>query len=337
MSVVDDLFSVRDQVALVTGGASGLGYAFASILADAGARVVIADWDQAGLKDAVTSLGESALRAREAAGLPRPARDEPPLVQGRPVDVSDRTAVHDLVDHVAGQHGRIDIVFANAGIARGRPPLLPAGWLDDMDMSDYKALIDVNLHGVVYTVQAAARHMKRQKSGSIVTTASTAGLRNDPYTPYSYTIAKAAVVNFTKQAAHDLARWGVRVNAIAPGPFKTNLGGKREPTSADAEEMWKAVVPLGRMGDPAEIRGLALLLASNAGSFMTGGVYPVDGGALLQGPSLPPAGELGAGASARYRRVRASVASHNRRACFGWLGPLAQIALPYQARVCRAN
>ena len=127
-------------------------------------------------------------------------------------------------------------------MARGRPPLLAEGWLDDMSMTDYNALIDVNLHGVVYTVQAAARHMKRQRSGSIVTTASTAGLRNDPYTPYSYAIAKAGVVNFTKQAAHDLARWNVRVNAIAPGPFKTNLGGGA-PTSAAAEEMWNGDAP----------------------------------------------------------------------------------------------
>ena len=194
-----------------------------------------------------------------------------------------------LVDRIVDVHGKIDIVFANAGVARGRPPLLAEGWLDDMSMTDYNALIDVNLHGVVYTVQAAARHMKRQRSGSIVTTASTAGLRNDPYTPYSYAIAKAGVVNFTKQAAHDLARWNVRVNAIAPGPFKTNLGGGG-PTSAAAEAMWKAVVPLGRMGDPAEIKGLALLLASNASSFMTGGIYPIDGGALLQGPSLPAIG-----------------------------------------------
>ena len=210
----------------------------------------------------------------------------PPLISGRKLDVSDATAVRAFVDRIVEAHGRIDIVFANAGVARGRPPLLAEGWLDDMSMTDYQALIDVNLHGVVYTVQAAARHMKRQRSGSIVTTASTAGLRNDPYTPYSYTIAKAGVVNFTKQAAHDLARWNVRVNAIAPGPFKTNLGGGG-PTSAEAESMWKAVVPLGRMGDPSEIRGLALLLASNASSFMTGGVYPIDGGALLQGPSLP--------------------------------------------------
>ena len=171
------------------------------------------------------------------------------------------TQVHPLVDHIIDLYGRIDIAFANAGIARGRPPLLPEGWLDDMSMPDYKALIDVNLHGVVYTVQAVARHMKRQRSRSIVTTASTAGLRNDPYTPYSYAIAKAGVINFTKQAAHDLARWNVRVNAIAPGPFKTNLGGGG-PTPPEARGPWKAVIPLGRMGDPAEIRGLALLLAS---------------------------------------------------------------------------
>jgi NAD(P)-dependent dehydrogenase (short-subunit alcohol dehydrogenase family) len=78
---------------------------------------------------------------------------------------------------------------------------------------------------VLFIVRAAAAHMKKQRSGSIVVTASTAGLRNDPFTPYSYAVAKAGIVNFTKQAAHDLARWNVRVNAIAPGPFKTNLGG----------------------------------------------------------------------------------------------------------------
>ena len=253
--------------------------------------MVIADWDADALEQAVSSLADAGSRpdanrrARpvdhrrhdRAAPGQRPRRGRQRRQGGpRPRSTASSPA-----------HGRIDIVFANAGIARGRPPLLPEGWLDDMDMAAYNALIDVNLHGVVYTVQAAARHMKRQRSGSIVTTASTAGLRNDPYTPYSYAIAKAAVVNFTKQAAHDLARWGVRVNAIAPGPFKTHLGGK-EPTSAEADAMWSAVVPLGRMGDPKEIRGLALLLASDAGSFMTGGIYPIDGGALLQGPPSRP-------------------------------------------------
>jgi NAD(P)-dependent dehydrogenase (short-subunit alcohol dehydrogenase family) len=272
MSVVDDLFSVRDQVALVTGGASGLGYAFASILADAGATVIVADVDSGGTDKAVAELGANG-----------------GLVSGTTLDVSDAAAVRAAVDGIVDAHGHLDIVFANAGIGRGSSPRVPQGSLDEMSMTDYHTLIDINLHGVVYTAQAAARHMKRQRSGSIVTTASTAGLRNDPFTAYSYTIAKAAVVNFTKQAAHDLARWGVRVNAIAPGPFKTHIGGKG-PVSPEADAMWSAVIPLGRMGDPSEIRGLALLLASRAGSFMTGGVYPIDGGALLQGPSLPPAG-----------------------------------------------
>jgi NAD(P)-dependent dehydrogenase (short-subunit alcohol dehydrogenase family) len=269
MGVLDDLFDVSGKVALVTGGASGLGYAFASILADCGATVVVADWNAERLEKAV---GDLSSRGR---------------VVSFPLDVTDAAEVAVCVDSIAAEYKSIDIAFANAGIARGRPPLIPEGTIDDFDMADYYALVDVNLHGVVHTTRAAARHMKRQRSGSIVVTASTAGLRNDPFTPYSYTIAKAGVVNFMKQAAHDLARWNVRVNAIAPGPFKTNLGGGG-PMPPEAEARWNSVIPLGRMGDTSEIRGLALLLASSAGSFMTGGVYPIDGGALLQGPSLDP-------------------------------------------------
>jgi NAD(P)-dependent dehydrogenase (short-subunit alcohol dehydrogenase family) len=269
-AVLAGLFDVRGQVALVTGGASGLGYAFASILADCGAVVVVADWNAERLDNAVASLSETS-------GTP---------VHAARLDVTDAAAVTSLVDAIVADHGSIDIAFANAGVARGRPPLIADGTIDEFDMTDYYALVDVNLHGVVHTVRAAARHMKRQRSGSIVVTASTAGLRNDPFTPFSYTIAKAGVINFMKQAAHDLARWNVRVNAIAPGPFKTNLGGGG-PMPPEAEARWNSVIPLGRMGDPAEIRGLALLLASRASSFMTGGVYPIDGGALLQGPSLP--------------------------------------------------
>ena len=260
------LFGVRGRVALVTGGASGLGFAFASILAECGATVVVADADDAALPVALEEL---------------------PGARSIVLDVSDGPAVAAAVDEIVSSHGRIDIVFANAGVARGSSPLMPSGSADSFGLDDYHHLLAVNLHGVVHTVRSAAGHMKRQRSGSIVVTASTAGLRNDPFVPYSYAIAKAGVVNFMKQAAHDLARWNIRVNAIAPGPFKTNLGG-RGPLPPEAEERWKSVIPLGRMGDPAEIRGLALLLASDASSFMTGGVYPIDGGALLQGPSLPP-------------------------------------------------
>jgi NAD(P)-dependent dehydrogenase (short-subunit alcohol dehydrogenase family) len=274
MGVLEDLFGLRGRVALVTGGASGLGYAFASVLVAAGAHVVVADVDEERASKAAGDFSSSGSADSGSAS---------PVV----LDVSDRLSVEALTDDIVAAYGHLDIAFANAGVARGTPPLVPSGVIDSFGWDDYNDLIDVNLHGVVYTIRAAARHMRRQRSGSIVATASTAGLRNDPFVPYSYAIAKAGVINLVKQAAHDLARWNVRVNAIAPGPFKTNLGGGG-PTSAAAEARWNAVIPLGRMGDPREIRGLALLLASDAGSFMTGGVYPVDGGALLQGPSLPP-------------------------------------------------
>ena len=159
----------------------------------------------------------------------------------------------------------------------GEGPGHPSGQLDTFDLSDWNALFDVNLYGVLHTIRAAARHMKRQRSGSIVVTASTAGLRADPLVSYSYVVGKAAVVNLTHQAALDLARWGVRVNAIAPGPFRTAIGGAC-PVPPEAEAMWGSMVPLGRMGDPREIANAVVFLASPAASLITGANVVIDGG-----------------------------------------------------------
>jgi NAD(P)-dependent dehydrogenase (short-subunit alcohol dehydrogenase family) len=125
--------------------------------------------------------------------------------------------------------------------------------------------------------------MRRQGAGRIIVTASTAGLRNDPLVSNSYVAAKAAIVNLTRQAALSLAPFGVHVNAIAPGPFHTNLGsdGAVVRSRAATEAKWSKTIPLGRMGQPEEIKGLALLLASPASSFITGAVFPIDGGALV--------------------------------------------------------
>ncbi|MGB6455208.1 MAG: SDR family NAD(P)-dependent oxidoreductase [Streptosporangiaceae bacterium] len=265
-AVLADVFDVRGRVVLVTGGASGLGLAIARVLAECGARVVIADRDEARLADAASDL---------------------PDVECAAVDVADPAAVGALVDGIVDRHGRLDVAFANAGIAAGRGPGNAAGLVDTFDLALWRQVLDVNLNGVMHTVRAAAGPMKRQCSGSIIVTASTAGLRQGPYVSYSYVVAKAGVVNLVHQAALDLARWQVRVNAIAPGPFRTNLGGGG-PRPPEAEARWAAAVPLGRMGDPAEVRGLALLLASEASSFMTGAVYPIDGGQLLQSPALGP-------------------------------------------------
>jgi NAD(P)-dependent dehydrogenase (short-subunit alcohol dehydrogenase family) len=266
------LFDVAGRVVLVTGGASGLGLAIATVLAECGAAVIAADRDAATLAQAAETL----LAARPAG-----------RVEQAIVDVSDGPAVDALVRDVAARHGRIDAAFANAGIARGRGPDDPAGELDSFSLADWHALLDVNLHGVLHTVRAVAVPMKRQRAGSIVVTASTAGLRQDPYVSYSYVVAKAGVINLVRQAALDLARWQVRVNAIAPGPFRTSIGG-RGPVPEAVSQRWSSTVPLGRMGEPREIAGLALLLASGASSFMTGGVYLVDGGQTLQSPPLPP-------------------------------------------------
>ncbi|TNC26865.1 SDR family NAD(P)-dependent oxidoreductase [Amycolatopsis alkalitolerans] len=264
MSIADEVFDVTGTVVLVTGAGSGLGRSIAETLAGCGATVIAADRDEARLKQ---------------------LHD----VDALPLDVSDAAAVEDAVSDVVRRHGRLDTVFANAGIARGAGLTQPAGSVDAFELDDWHALLEVNLHGVAHTVRAAARPMKRQRSGSIVVTASTAGLRADPFVSYSYVVAKAGVVNLVRQAALDLARWRIRVNAIAPGPFKTNIGGG-EP-NAEAEARWGASVALGRMGDPRELRGLALLFASGASSFVTGSVYAVDGGALLQSMALDPAPE----------------------------------------------
>jgi len=286
------LFDVRDRVVLVTGGASGLGLAISSALAGCGATVVVADRDEEALVD--TGLA--------GPGLAGPGLAGSGLAEHAVVDVSDPAAVTALVEGIVARHGRLDAAFANAGIARGRGPDHAEGQIDEFSLADWHELLGVNLHGVLHTVRAAAAPMKRQRGGSIVVTASTAGLRQDPFVSYPYVVAKAGVVNLVRQAALDLARWQVRVNAIAPGPFRTNIGGKG-PLPAAAQARWNATVPLGRMGDPAEIAGLALLLASGASSFMTGGVYLVDGGQMLQSLPLPepsartPSGENVAGES----------------------------------------
>jgi NAD(P)-dependent dehydrogenase (short-subunit alcohol dehydrogenase family) len=262
-----EIFGVTGSVALVTGAGSGIGRMIAETLAACGAMVVAADRDKARLDE-----------LSEIDGL------EPVTL-----DVTDAAAVQDTVEEIVERHGHLDAAFANAGIARGGGLTDPtgAGSVDAFDLADWHALLEVNLHGVVHTVRAAARPMKKQWSGSIIVTASTAGLRADPFVSYSYIAAKAGVINLVRQAALDLARWQVRVNAIAPGPFKTNIGSG--PVTPEVEARWSDSIALRRMGDTRELRGLAVLLASRASSFMTGCVYPVDGGALLQSLALEPA------------------------------------------------
>ena len=128
------------------------------------------------------------------------------------------------------------------------------------------------------TLRAAARHMKPRRQGRVIVTSSIAGIRAEPLSGYAYVASKAAVNNLVRQAAVELAPFNVLVNAIAPGPFATGLNGGRLRLPESAERM-RTHIPLGRIADTSEIKGLALLLASPASSYMTGAIIPVDGGA----------------------------------------------------------
>ena len=250
---MSDRFDVSGLRAVVTGAASGLGLAMAEAMAEGGARVTLADLDGEGLEQAAARL---------------------PGARTAVVDVADSSAVERLF---AEQDG-VDVVFANAGVSREAGVLDERGGLGNLDDDTWRTVLGINLDGVLFTMREAARLMKPQGSGRIIVTASTAGVGTDPFVGYSYSATKAAVIMLVRQAAFELARHGVHVNAIAPGPFRTNIGGGAPPIP---DEAWAEIVAIGRMAEPDELKGVALLLASPASSFMTGAVVPVDGGQLL--------------------------------------------------------
>ncbi len=156
------------------------------------------------------------------------------------------------------------------------------GLLEKIDLEAWHRTLGVNLTGVVTTLKSVIPTLKSQGSGKIVVTASIAGLRANPSIGYSYTASKAAVVLLIKELALELAPFGIQVNGLAPRPFKTNINnGRFFNKNSEAEEA--ATVPVGRLGEPHEIKGLALLLSSGASSYITGAVIPIDGGKTAGG------------------------------------------------------
>jgi NAD(P)-dependent dehydrogenase (short-subunit alcohol dehydrogenase family) len=267
--VADRIFSVHHKRALVTGAGSGIGLSIAEVLAEAGAQVTLVDVDKASLDTVQERMAANGWDVRSHVA-----------------DVRDDAEIRGAVDEVVAEFGGIDIVFANAGLSRGNNFASVEGYLENFPEEAWEEVLDIDLSGAFFTVQAAAVHMKQQGSGSIIVTASTAGMRSDPFCSYAYIAAKAGLINATRQAAFELAPFGVRVNVISPGPFKTNIGGPGG-SSPEVVDRWSATVPLGRMGDTSEMKGLALLLASDASSFMTGAVVAIDGGALTRQHPVP--------------------------------------------------
>jgi NAD(P)-dependent dehydrogenase (short-subunit alcohol dehydrogenase family) len=264
-----DQFDIKGRSALITGGASGLGLAYAEAMAEAGASVTIADIDRDGAE-------------REAARL----RSDGHNVRAAILDVVDRAATAQVFADHAAAFGGLDIAFANAGIDPGAGYWNPAGYrneegqIDTLDPARWDRTIAINLTGVFNTVREAVRLMKPARKGSIIATSSNAALINEPIVGTAYMPAKAGVAHFVRHMAMELAEYRIRVNAIAPGPFVTNIGNGwlKDPIVRAA---WDSKVPLGRIAEPYQIKPLALYLASDASSYVTGSQIVIDGGFMV--------------------------------------------------------
>ncbi|GAC1600503.1 MAG: SDR family oxidoreductase [Ramlibacter sp.] len=251
-------FDLQGRTALVTGGFSGLGQHFAQLLATHGAKVAIV-----GRR---IDLGHQVARTIGAA-IGRPAD-----VRAYRADVTDSASVSEAFAAAGGELGVPCVVINNAGAVARAPSV-------DVNDADWQAVVDVNLSGVFRVAQAAARSMiSAGQTGSIVNIASILGLRVRAQVA-SYAATKAAVVQLTKALALEWAVHGIRVNAIAPGYFETEIN--RELLRSPVGQAIVARIPQQRVGRLAELDGPLLLLASDASSYMTGSVIAVDGGHLV--------------------------------------------------------
>ena len=248
---VDLTQRLRDRVAIITGGASGIGLATAHRFAAEGARVVIADLDAA--------TGQRA--ADEVGGV------------FRTVDVADEASVNALFDGVAAELGAVDIAFNNAGISPSDD-----NSIETTELPAWDRVQDVNLKSVYLCSRAALRHMVPAGRGSIINTASFVALLGSATSQISYTASKGGVLAMTRELGVQFARQGIRVNALCPGPVNTPL--LQELFAKDPERAQRRLVhvPVGRFAEPEEMAAAVAVLASDDASFITATAFVVDGG-----------------------------------------------------------
>jgi len=253
---MNGLFDLFGQVVLVTGAAQGLGRSIAEACAAHGAHVVLVDRDEHTLTDTARLLTEQ--------GWP---------VLALTVDVTEPAALQQLVEQAWAWRGRLDTLVCNAGIQG------PAGPLADTTDADWHRVMEVNLHSAVRLCNAIAPHMASQGGGSLVLMASLAALRGSRSIGL-YGMSKAALAQLARNLAVEWGPHHVRANAIAPGLIRTPLA---HDLLTDAAFMVRRLqaTPLRRVGEPHEVAGLAVLLASRAGAFITGQTLVVDGGTLI--------------------------------------------------------
>lgn len=249
------------KVAVITGGAAGIGRATAELFVAEGAKVVIGDMNVERGQQLAERLGKAA--------------------HFIPTDVSDRAQMQALVNDAISRFGGLNIMFNNAGIGGAAH----RRFLED-ELEDFQRVIDVNLLGVMVGTQYAARHMAKHGGGSIINTASIAGTVAG-FGVVTYRASKAAVIHFSKSAAIDLAEYQIRVNCLTPGHIPTELNSfamtqmekeKVDRLTAALAPVWAASRPLKRVGKPEDVAQAVLYLASDRSAQVTGIVMPVDGG-----------------------------------------------------------
>jgi 3-oxoacyl-[acyl-carrier protein] reductase len=250
---------LKDRVALITGGAAGIGKATAQRFIEEGARVVICDVNAEAGTAAVQDLGPNAAFYQ--------------------VNVMDRQAVQAWVDDVVARYGHVDVLVNNAGILRDSQlvKVKDGELVKQMLEAEFDLVIGVNLKGVFNCTQAVAPHMIRQGSGVILNASSVVGLDGN-FGQTNYVATKAGVIGMTKVWARELGRSGIRVNAVAPGFTATEILVSMPDKVLDG---MRARTPLGRLGQPRDIANAYLFLASDEASFVTGTVLRVDGGIVV--------------------------------------------------------
>jgi len=252
---MQQLHDLTGKVALVTGASSGLGRRFATVLAQQGAALGVAARRIDALETLVKEISASGGKAFATK-----------------LDVSDEQSVNAAVSSVEAALGPIDILVNNSGITINKPAL-------EQTSADWDAVINVNLRGVFLMASEVARHMRdRRCGGNIINIASILGTRQSGFL-LPYAVSKAGVIQLTKSLALEVARYNIRVNAIAPGYIATDIN--REFFTTDAGTAQIKRIPQRRIGSDSDLDGALLLLASTASQFMTGSVVTVDGGHLV--------------------------------------------------------
>lgn len=256
MKTVQQLFDLTGRVAIITGGSRGLGQEMAEGLAEAGASLMLCARREQWLTPTLEEMRAQGFR-----------------VEGQLCDVSNPQHVEAVITATMAAFGKIDILINNAGVSWGERP-------ETMAIEQWKKVLDTNLTGAFLFAQAAGREMLKAGSGSIINIASVAGLRSATHGPHyaGYVASKAGLMGLTRELAATWGPSGIRVNAIAPGFFHSRLA---DAVIQFAEPQIQARNPIPRVGAAGELKGVALFLASDASSYITGQTIAVDGGGTI--------------------------------------------------------